>query len=334
MSPPPTDARAPEHAGRCARLSRRRRLARDRAPGGQRRRARHDGRRRQPAAGRRRRLASCGRRRPDARAPERPLRRDAPRLRARGLPSGDHRRRRREPDDDRLRAAHGRKPRPAGYPGCALACHTTGEPGAPDGGFPHVVSELGAGGESRSRAGTRCPATCTGWAASAASPATGRARFPKRRHAGASCAPMSAPSVTTRRRATGMSWLCASRRCHAPTRTLARGPNARAPAATRPRVSSQPFPRPNGRPSTGARRTVPVRSGSHAAPATPFTIPAGPTARPACCDRSRCPRCSRARRRTSASRATRPMPTTHARPPPRRPSGAVAEVWIRRRVSR
>jgi hypothetical protein len=39
------------------------------------------------------------------------------------------------------------KPRPAGYPGCALACHTTGEPGAHDGGFPHVVAELGAGGD-------------------------------------------------------------------------------------------------------------------------------------------------------------------------------------------
>jgi hypothetical protein len=35
--------------------------------------------------------------------------------------------------------------RPAGYPGCALACHTTGEPGAPDGGFAHVASELGPG---------------------------------------------------------------------------------------------------------------------------------------------------------------------------------------------
>jgi hypothetical protein len=38
-------------------------------------------------------------------------------------------------------------PRPAGYPDCALACHTTGEPGAHDGGFPHVASELAAGGD-------------------------------------------------------------------------------------------------------------------------------------------------------------------------------------------
>jgi hypothetical protein len=42
-------------------------------------------------------------------------------------------------------------PRPAGYPGCALACHTTGEPGAQDGGFSHVVSELGTGGDLHRR---------------------------------------------------------------------------------------------------------------------------------------------------------------------------------------
>jgi len=39
-----------------------------------------------------------------------------------------------------------RPPQP-GYPGCAVACHATGEPGAPDGGFTHVVSELGAAGD-------------------------------------------------------------------------------------------------------------------------------------------------------------------------------------------
>jgi hypothetical protein len=38
-------------------------------------------------------------------------------------------------------------PRPPGYPACALACHTTGEPGAHDGGFSHVASELGAAGD-------------------------------------------------------------------------------------------------------------------------------------------------------------------------------------------
>jgi len=37
--------------------------------------------------------------------------------------------------------------RPTGYPGCALACHTTGEPGAHDGGFSHVASELGSAGD-------------------------------------------------------------------------------------------------------------------------------------------------------------------------------------------
>jgi hypothetical protein len=31
----------------------------------------------------------------------------------------------------------------AGYPGCALACHATGEPGVSDGGFSHVQAELG-----------------------------------------------------------------------------------------------------------------------------------------------------------------------------------------------
>ena len=31
----------------------------------------------------------------------------------------------------------------AGYPGCALPCHATGEPGLPDGGFTHVMGELG-----------------------------------------------------------------------------------------------------------------------------------------------------------------------------------------------
>ena len=31
----------------------------------------------------------------------------------------------------------------AGYPGCAVACHATGEPGARDGGFTHVAEELG-----------------------------------------------------------------------------------------------------------------------------------------------------------------------------------------------
>jgi len=41
--------------------------------------------------------------------------------------------------------------RPAGYPACALACHATGEPGAPDGGFTHVVSELGAAGNLERR---------------------------------------------------------------------------------------------------------------------------------------------------------------------------------------
>jgi hypothetical protein len=30
-----------------------------------------------------------------------------------------------------------------GYPGCALACHATGEPGLHDGGFAHVMGELG-----------------------------------------------------------------------------------------------------------------------------------------------------------------------------------------------
>ena len=29
------------------------------------------------------------------------------------------------------------------YPGCALGCHTTGEPGAEDGGFSHVAAEIG-----------------------------------------------------------------------------------------------------------------------------------------------------------------------------------------------
>jgi hypothetical protein len=39
--------------------------------------------------------------------------------------------------------------RPAGadYPACAIACHATGEPGAHDGGFAHVASELGAAGD-------------------------------------------------------------------------------------------------------------------------------------------------------------------------------------------
>jgi hypothetical protein len=35
----------------------------------------------------------------------------------------------------------------ADYPACALACHATGEPGAHDGGFTHVVSELGPAGD-------------------------------------------------------------------------------------------------------------------------------------------------------------------------------------------
>jgi hypothetical protein len=34
------------------------------------------------------------------------------------------------------------------YPGCALACHATGEPGVPDGGFTHVVAELGLHGSA------------------------------------------------------------------------------------------------------------------------------------------------------------------------------------------
>jgi len=44
---------------------------------------------------------------------------------------------------------HAMDARPPGqdYPGCALACHATGEPGARDGGFAHVVSELGAAGD-------------------------------------------------------------------------------------------------------------------------------------------------------------------------------------------
>jgi hypothetical protein len=37
----------------------------------------------------------------------------------------------------------------AGYPDCALACHATGDPGARDGGFLHVASELGIAGFSR-----------------------------------------------------------------------------------------------------------------------------------------------------------------------------------------
>jgi hypothetical protein len=36
------------------------------------------------------------------------------------------------------------RPRAQTYPACALGCHTTGEPGAHDGGFSHVASELGA----------------------------------------------------------------------------------------------------------------------------------------------------------------------------------------------
>jgi hypothetical protein len=39
------------------------------------------------------------------------------------------------------------RPRPAGYPACALGCHTTGEPGTADGGFAHIVSELSAVGD-------------------------------------------------------------------------------------------------------------------------------------------------------------------------------------------
>ncbi len=38
------------------------------------------------------------------------------------------------------------RPRNKDYPACALACHATGEPGAEDGGFAHVASELGAAG--------------------------------------------------------------------------------------------------------------------------------------------------------------------------------------------
>ena len=154
-------------------------------------------------------------------------------------------------------------PRPAGYPGCALACHATGEPGAHDGGFSHVASELGAGGRSRSPLGR---------AAARPAPA-GRRRLPrlpragrdsrKRRRAGACCAPTSAPSATTRRRATGTSWPGAqsamaradqdprarSERACARCHTTAGFPRGRRPART-------------ARRSTGARPTVPVRSGS------------------------------------------------------------------------
>ncbi|HEY7374764.1 MAG TPA: hypothetical protein VIF57_21545 [Polyangia bacterium] len=43
----------------------------------------------------------------------------------------------------------GARPPGGDYPACALACHATGEPGTPDGGFAHVVSELGAAGDLR-----------------------------------------------------------------------------------------------------------------------------------------------------------------------------------------
>jgi hypothetical protein len=39
-------------------------------------------------------------------------------------------------------AAHGPSFGPA-YPGCAIACHATGEPGVADGGFTHVANEIG-----------------------------------------------------------------------------------------------------------------------------------------------------------------------------------------------
>ncbi|HSZ82942.1 MAG TPA: hypothetical protein VLA14_11700, partial [Polyangia bacterium] len=42
------------------------------------------------------------------------------------------------PAGDGHRAAFG-----DAYPGCALGCHTTGEPGVADGGFAHVMNELG-----------------------------------------------------------------------------------------------------------------------------------------------------------------------------------------------
>jgi hypothetical protein len=38
-----------------------------------------------------------------------------------------------------------------GYPGCALACHATAEPGLPDGGYVHVAGELGVAADAARR---------------------------------------------------------------------------------------------------------------------------------------------------------------------------------------
>ena len=190
----------------------RRRMARPGAPRRQHghARPRHAGRRGQPATRRGRRLAARGRRRARARAAHGTLRRDAARLRARRLPRGHRGGRGAQPDDHR----HGARPR------TDARRRSRVRPG-----LPHVRDRLprhrrarrqrrrlrprrGRAGRSRRRSagrGTSCPGRCAGWAASVASPATDRRRFPKRPRAGACCAPTFAPPATTRRRATATS---------------------------------------------------------------------------------------------------------------------------------
>ena len=231
-----------------------------------------------------------------------------------------------------------------GYPGCALACHATGEPSdLRDGGFVDVLGESSASRRARAAlVGGACRGRCAGSAASAASRVTDRARCPRasarwgvlRADVCATChdAParyghVAAWRTTAMARAdrdarAGADRACA--RCHTTWGFLA---NASAEAARidrRPPVEVGPV---------GVTCAACHAVHDHVigrAPATSRSCVTwrGPRS-------SRAPSCPRPRRRRrSVSPATRPTPPTARPRPRRRRCGSAAAGSIPRRARR
>ena len=198
-----------------------------------------------------------------------------------GCHAGDHRRRRGEPDDHACwRACWTPAARPADYP--ALRASPATRPASPA--RPTAASRTSrrAGRRGRSRSPLARPA--------ARSAPAGRRRLPRlprpgrdpgeRRRAGACCAPTSAPSATTRPRATATSlaWrLTAMARAD-------QNPRARGERACARCHTTWGFLDAGRDARTAARRPAPARrrrarSASAAPPATPCTIRKRPGAR-------------------------------------------------------
>ena len=326
-----------EHAGRRARLSRRRGLARDDAPRRQRRGARTAGGVASLLPGRRRRLASRRRRRPHARA-ARPAATTRRRSTA-GAPAAIPRSPTPSPASPMTTVLARGSLGPAGrrdafgaaIPTARSPATRRASPASPTAASRTSLAELRRAARPRPRAGTTLPRD--------AAPA-GRRRLPRLPRPGRDPRGVGALEHPARRRLRRLPRR--ARRAMATSSPGGQTAMARADQDPRARerracarchttwgfLAAVAPPERDGR-SIGARPTMSVPSGSRAAPATPSTIRRRPEGTPRLLRATPVPALlAGAPTQASASPATRPRPTTSGPAPRRRRSGSGAAVWI------